>query len=198
MCLFLLWCGAVVGRSGGPNIVGGNSRSSRFGRFTSRLGRCEFPVRVATGIRRQRIDLPSVFLGETAVAGPKSAKFPSEREKPGILLPAERPWLSVRRCNCFTTAVGNRAEPVDVARAGDPGVVELADAGLAGLAEPLGERSVSGASAYRRCGLFDVGLGPDLAARSGGSPPPLPAPARNRRGAPSPASRNQPCRSKRS
>jgi hypothetical protein len=87
MCLFLflLWCSVAVGRSGGPNIVGDNSRSSRFGRFNSRLGRREFPVRAATGICRQGVDLPAVFLGKTAVAGAKSTKFPSEREKPGTL-----------------------------------------------------------------------------------------------------------------
>jgi hypothetical protein len=37
--LFLSWCAAVAGRSGGPNIIGDNSRSSRFGEFNSRLGR---------------------------------------------------------------------------------------------------------------------------------------------------------------
>jgi len=61
-------------------------------------------------------------------------------------------------------AVCNRAEPSDAARAGDPRVVEPADAGLA---EPLGERSISGDSPYRGGGPVDIWLSPDLAPRSG-------------------------------
>jgi len=86
MCLFqlLLWCSTVVGRGAGLNIVGDNSRNSRFGEINSRLGRCEFPFRVATGICRQRLDLARRFHGEMAVPRGKSAKFPVQREKPGV------------------------------------------------------------------------------------------------------------------
>src|SRR5205807_9386645 len=46
-------------------------------------------------------------------------------------------------------------------------VVEFADAGSSGTAEPLGERAVTGDSAHRGGGLADVRFGPDLA-RCGG------------------------------
>jgi hypothetical protein len=82
MCLFqrLWWCSTVVGRVAGLNIVGDNSRNSRFGEINSRLGRCEFPFRVATGIYRQRLELARRFRGEMAVPWRKSAKFPAQRE----------------------------------------------------------------------------------------------------------------------
>jgi len=92
MCLFLflLLCWAVVGRRGDPNLVRDNSR---FGRFNSRLGRHEFPVRAATGIRWQGLDSTPFFTAQTAVLRAKTIKFPSEREKPGTLpLSAVHPW----------------------------------------------------------------------------------------------------------
>src|SRR6202035_2193139 len=46
-------------------------------------------------------------------------------------------------------------------------VVELADAGSSGTAEPLGERAVAGNSAHCGGGLADIGFGPYLAVRSG-------------------------------
>ena len=86
----------VLGRRGpmrGPNILGDNSR---FGDFNSRLGRREFPVRAATGICCQGLDLPHRLRGQTAVSRGKSTKFPVRREKPGIL-PQRRhgPWRSL-------------------------------------------------------------------------------------------------------
>src|SRR5216683_7967169 len=60
--------------------------NSRFDVFNSRLGRREFPVRTATGICRQRIDLLYAFIDQTAVGWGKSKKFPVRREKPGFLL----------------------------------------------------------------------------------------------------------------
>jgi hypothetical protein len=75
MALFLVffWCSAVAGPF-----------NSRFRDFNSRLGRREFPVRSATGIGRQRIDLPCCFRGVTAVSEARSTKFPALREKPGM------------------------------------------------------------------------------------------------------------------
>ena len=46
-------------------------------------------------------------------------------------------------------------------------VVEFADAGSSGTAEPLGESGVARNSAHRSGGLVDIGLGPDLAGCSG-------------------------------
>jgi hypothetical protein len=77
--LVLLWCSAV-GRCGGANIL---SRHSRFGAFNSRLGRGEFPVRAATGIRRQEVDFARFLRGQMAVERGKTTKFPVQREKPG-------------------------------------------------------------------------------------------------------------------
>ncbi len=57
--------------------------NSRFGEFSSRLGRLEFPVRVATGIGSQRLDFPHRFRGQTAVAWGKSVKFPVSTGKTG-------------------------------------------------------------------------------------------------------------------
>jgi len=76
MCLllFLIRCLAVVR----------NSRNSRFGGFNSRLGRFEFPFTTATGIGSQEIDFVQIFRGQTAALSGKSAKFPAQREKPGI------------------------------------------------------------------------------------------------------------------
>jgi hypothetical protein len=90
MCLFptLLWCSAIVGRCGGPNTF---PYHSRFGAFNSPVRLGEFPVRAATGIRSQGIDLSYCFCGQTAVAGGKSMKFPVRREKPGILHRSSRP-----------------------------------------------------------------------------------------------------------
>ena len=51
--LVVSWCAAVAGRRGGS--LGENSR---FGEFNSRLGRREFPVRAAPGIRRQACAAP--------------------------------------------------------------------------------------------------------------------------------------------
>jgi hypothetical protein len=63
-------------------------RNSRFGAFYSRLGRREFPVRVATGIFRQRVDLAHHFCGEVTADLGKIEKFPVYREKSGFALPA--------------------------------------------------------------------------------------------------------------
>src|SRR6516162_1087365 len=71
---FLFWRLAVVR----------NSRNSRFGAFNSRLGRFKFPVRVATVIRSQGLDLAQRFCCRAAVQSGKSTKFPAQREKPGI------------------------------------------------------------------------------------------------------------------
>jgi len=66
------------------HILGNNSRNSRFGRFNSRLGQPEFPVRAATGIYLQLIDLAGDSFWEMAVSWPKPKKFPDQREKPGL------------------------------------------------------------------------------------------------------------------
>jgi len=63
------WWAAVAARSFFP--------------INSRLGRCEFPVRSATGNSPQGIDLPHGFCGQTAVLRAKSKNFPFKREKPG-------------------------------------------------------------------------------------------------------------------
>src|SRR6266851_9001971 len=83
LLLILLRWSAVLGRCGGPNTLGSNSR---FGEFNSRLGRCKFPFSAATGIRSQGLDLLLRFCNQTAVAGGKSTKFPVQREKPGSWL----------------------------------------------------------------------------------------------------------------
>ena len=75
-------CLAFLGRSGSLKTSRDNSRLCA---FNSRLGRREFPVRSATGIRTQRYDLPNLLGRQTAVAGRKATKFPLLREKPGIL-----------------------------------------------------------------------------------------------------------------
>jgi hypothetical protein len=82
LSLVLFCCAAVVRRCGGPIILGD---SSRFGEFNSRLHRREFPVRGATGICWQAVDLPHCLCGQTAVIWGKSTKFPARWEKPGIL-----------------------------------------------------------------------------------------------------------------
>src|SRR5258707_15688817 len=89
MCLvlFLLWCSAIVGRCGGPNVLCYNSHNSRFGAFNSRLSRPKFPVQTTTGICPQEIDLAHRFRGETAIAGGKSTKFPILAGKKGVLFP---------------------------------------------------------------------------------------------------------------
>jgi hypothetical protein len=79
LLLFLFWRSAVEGAA---NLL---SRNSRFGGFNSRLGRFEFPVRSATGIGWQRLDLPYRFRGQTALEWGKSVKFPVQREKTGIV-----------------------------------------------------------------------------------------------------------------
>src|SRR5713101_5474035 len=91
MCLFLVlyWCSAVVKRCGGPNIFADNSR---FGDFNSRLGRRKFPLRAATGISWQALDLAHCFYGQMAVIWAKSTKFPVSTGKTGNLAPVrERP-----------------------------------------------------------------------------------------------------------
>jgi hypothetical protein len=72
-------------------ILAINSRNSRLGEFNSRLARLKFPVRAATGIRRQAVDLACRFFEQMAVLGPQSKKFPAQREKPGL------PAVPVRR-----------------------------------------------------------------------------------------------------
>ena len=80
VCFFLLffWCLAA-------NLI---SPNSRFGGFNSRLGRFEFPIRSATGIGRQRLDLACRFRGRMALKWGKSKKFPAQREKSGMVIAA--------------------------------------------------------------------------------------------------------------
>ena len=85
---FLLILLLVFGRRGTMRRLPNNSR---FGEFNSRLGRREFPVCAATGIRLQGLDLAYRFHVGTAVIRGKSTKFPVRREKPGILLPLAEP-----------------------------------------------------------------------------------------------------------
>jgi hypothetical protein len=89
MCLLIVlsWGWAMVRHGGGRILF---SRHSRFGEFNSRLGQCEFPVRPATGIRWQQLDLACSFGGQRWVLSGKSAKFPVQREKPGML--SRRRW----------------------------------------------------------------------------------------------------------
>jgi hypothetical protein len=95
MCLFLIffWCSRVLGDVQARRFFAINSR---FGEFNSRLGRREFPVRSATGIGSQAIDLLCRFFGQAALMWGKSKKFPVRREKPGTLLPLKgRNWCSL-------------------------------------------------------------------------------------------------------
>jgi hypothetical protein len=73
---------SLSGRSGSLKTSRDNSR---LGAFNSRLGRREFPVRSATGIRTQRYDLPNLLRRQMAVSGANATTFPLLREKPGIL-----------------------------------------------------------------------------------------------------------------
>jgi hypothetical protein len=82
--LVLFWCSAVVGRCKRPSVFADNSR---FGEFNSRLDRCEFPLRSATGIRSQVLDLTHRFRGQTAVFWAKSTKFPVSTGKTGNFAP---------------------------------------------------------------------------------------------------------------
>jgi hypothetical protein len=80
-------CLAFLGRSGSLN--------SRFGAFNSRLGRREFPVRSATGIRTQRYDLPNLFVSANGGYGRNSDNIPVIAGKTGnIALDPQRP----RKC----------------------------------------------------------------------------------------------------
>ncbi len=78
--LFLFWCSAVVGRCVRLNLL---PVISRFDEFDSRLGPREFPVRIATGIRSQAVDLPARFCGQTAALWGKSTQFPVSTGKTG-------------------------------------------------------------------------------------------------------------------
>jgi hypothetical protein len=98
--LILLWCAAVTEACSGPNIVGDNSRNSRFGEFNSRLGQRKFPIRSATGIGSQDNDLARSFRDRTVLFGGKSMNFPFEREKPRI----DRPHRGVRAAMLSGTA----------------------------------------------------------------------------------------------
>jgi hypothetical protein len=75
-------CSAFLGRS---RSLKASRDNSRLGAFNSRLGRREFPVRSATGMRTQRYDLPNLLCRQMAVAGANATTFPLLREKPGIL-----------------------------------------------------------------------------------------------------------------
>jgi hypothetical protein len=68
MGLFLIvnWCRAVVGRCGGRNILGDNSR---FGVFNSRLGRRKFPVMLPRELARKGMIRLTVFVAPTMVLG---------------------------------------------------------------------------------------------------------------------------------
>ena len=79
VCLFLIlyWCSAFAESWDGPNILGPNSRNSRFG------GR-KFAFRVTTGIRRQPVDLLESLLPRNDTFVGKSKEFPAQREKPGF------------------------------------------------------------------------------------------------------------------
>src|SRR5712671_491053 len=81
MCLFLIlfWCSSVLGDVQARRFFAINSR---FGEVNSRLGRREFPVRSATGIGSQAIDLLCRFSGRAALAKVKSKKFSVRRETP--------------------------------------------------------------------------------------------------------------------
>jgi hypothetical protein len=61
-----------------------NSRHSRFGEFNSRLGRQKFPVRSATEIRSQELDLVCRFRVRAAILSRESTKIPLQREKARI------------------------------------------------------------------------------------------------------------------
>jgi len=63
-------------------VLVGNSRISPLGRLNSRLGRCKFPVRAATGICWQGLDRP-YFCGRTAVPPADRAKIPVSTGKTG-------------------------------------------------------------------------------------------------------------------
>jgi hypothetical protein len=82
MCLFLIffWCSGFLDDLEARAFF---AIDSRFGEFNSRLGRRKFPVRSATGIGSQWIDLLCRFFGQTALMWGKSKKFPVRREKPG-------------------------------------------------------------------------------------------------------------------
>src|SRR6266446_1133209 len=84
MCLFLtfFWRSGVLGDVQTRRFFAINSR---FGEFNSRLGRHKFPVRSATGIGSQAIDLLCRFSGPTALAWVKSQKFPVSTGKTGNL-----------------------------------------------------------------------------------------------------------------
>src|SRR5712692_9811927 len=82
--MVLYWCSAVAVRCESPSVFADNSR---FGEFNSRLGRCEFPVSAATGIRSQALDFPHRFRGQTAVIWAKSTKFPVSTGKIGNFAP---------------------------------------------------------------------------------------------------------------
>src|SRR6266851_4552020 len=77
--LVLFWCSAVLG-----DVLGYNSR---FGVFSSRLGRQKFPVHSTTGIRRQSFDLLYPLSQPDRWLPQRNRKFPVPREKPGILSP---------------------------------------------------------------------------------------------------------------
>jgi hypothetical protein len=77
--LVLFWCSAVPG-----DILRFNSR---FGAFSSRLGRRQFPFSPATGIGGQGLDLVRCFRHQNGRYRGKSPKFPVPREKPGISPP---------------------------------------------------------------------------------------------------------------
>jgi hypothetical protein len=75
-------CLAFLGRSSSLKT---SRENSRLGAFNSRLGRREFPVRSAMGIRPQRYDLPKLLRRQMAVSSATATTFPLLREKPGIL-----------------------------------------------------------------------------------------------------------------
>jgi hypothetical protein len=77
--LVLFWCSAVAG-----GILRFNSR---FGVFSSRFGRRQFPFSPATGIGGQGLDLVRCFRHQNGRYRGKSPKFPVPREKPGISPP---------------------------------------------------------------------------------------------------------------
>ncbi len=97
ICLFLIffWCSGVLGDAQARRFIAINSW---FGEFHSRLDWRKFPVRSATGMGSQAIDLFCRFSERTMLAWGKSKKFPVRREKPGILPPLKGcAWHSLRK-----------------------------------------------------------------------------------------------------
>ena len=85
--LFILFGWLGLGCCRCPQVL---SRYSRFSRFNSRLGRQKFPVRQATGIGSQSLDIAGCFGDQAAALRGKSEKFAvSSRMDGNFPLPKE-------------------------------------------------------------------------------------------------------------